>query len=147
METHGTVIAYLCYEIEDQFKRIGALIYFRSHKDDSPPEAQVRLDMIPSKAWANGIKYFVGNFIPSEKIPEPVFIDGDLLASTEERGKPVCCGHIHLRQNAASKKNGEYQDHATQYYMELYGIPVTQWLRVHDSDREKKSIYLKVRTE
>lgn len=136
-EPHGSIIGFCCYEKpedvapEDQkHRRVGALVYYRSH------QAQLRLDLIPSAAWAAGIEWFIANFIPSEKVPEPPFIDGDLFATTEVRGDPVFCGHVHTRQ----KDSGE-----TQYYARLIGIPVREWIRIRDADKEKKSIYLKVR--
>ena len=137
-EQRGTQIASFCYEMEEatevaKHKRIGVLIYYRSH------EAQVRLDLIPVGAWEMGVEWFIGNFKPTEKVPDPPFIDGDLIAATEKRGDPVFCGHIHTRQK-------EHSDE-TQYFFKLIGIPVMQWKRVMESDKEHKSIYLKVLME
>src|SRR6056297_1270687 len=100
-EQHGTIIASICYELEEstelsRHKRIGKLIYYRNHA------AQVRLDLIPLAAWESGVEWFIGNFVPTEKVPEPPFIDGDLVAATEDRGDPVFCGHIHTRQKEHS---------------------------------------------
>lgn len=143
-EQHGTVIASLCYETpgdispEDyKHRRIGKLIWYRSHGEDKDPSAQIRLDLIPASAWAAGIKYFIGNFEESEKVPFPEMIDGDIMAVTEERGDNVVIGHIHTRERET--------DGAVQYYMELFGIPVRDWIKIRDSDKESKSIYLKVR--
>lgn len=154
MSEHGSVIAYLCYENEGEsadadskFRRIGALVYYRSHHEDKPPSLKLRLDLIPASAWKRGIEYFIGNFIPSEKVPEPPFVDGDLFATSEERGKPVICGHLMTKQNESSKKVGEYEDDATQYVVRLFGIPVREWIRIRDADKEKKSIYLRARLE
>ncbi len=131
----GTIIASVCYEMEEptelaRHKRIGKIIYFRNHA------AQVRLDAIPIKAWVSGVEYFVANFAPTEKVPDPPYIDGDLVAATEDRGDPVFCGHIHTRQKDHSDE--------TQYYLTLVSLPVMQWKRVMASDREHKSIYLRV---
>jgi hypothetical protein len=137
-ETHGTPIASIAYELEQPtevacHKRIGKLIYYRNHA------AQVRLDLIPLAAWESGVEWFIGNFVPTEKVPEPPFIDGDLVAATEDRGDPVFCGHIHTRQK-------EHSDE-TQYFLKLVGLPVMQWKRIMESDKEHRSIYLKVQLE
>lgn len=150
-EQHGSVIAYIAYakkecaDADETYHRIGALIYYRSHHDDKPPHAQFRLDGIPAKAFNEG-KMLIGNFIPSEKVPEPPYIDGDLFAATEERGKPIICGHIHTVQSGGSKKLGEYEDDATQYQIVLNVLPVYQWKKVIGSE-EKRSIYLRARIE
>lgn len=152
-EQHGSVIAYLAYAIkkaaadaDEAYHRIGALVWYRSHKEDAPPSAQVRLDLIPASAWAEGNFKFIGKFRPVEgKVPEPPYIDGDLFAATEQRGLPVICGHIHTDQNENSKKVGEYESDATIFFGTLSGLPVYQWLRIHDSQKELKSIYLNVR--
>lgn len=137
-EMNGSALCSLCYEdprevSPEDFKhrRIGKLIYFRSG------DANVRLDIIPSAAWAAGIEYFIGNFTPSEKVPEPPFIDGDLIAQTEDRKDPVFVGHIKTRERDS--------DGAVQYYMELRAIPIYQWKKLIESDKEHKSLYLKVR--
>jgi DNA repair exonuclease SbcCD nuclease subunit len=133
---HGSVIAYLCYEKkvksdeDTKYFRVGSLLYYRSHKDHVSPTVQVRIDFIPDEALQFEFEFFIGNFIPSEKVPEPPFIDGDLFATTEERGMPVICGHIHTRQNASSKKLGNYEDEPTQYYFKLRGLPVYQWKKI-----------------
>jgi hypothetical protein len=114
---------------EHKHRRIGKLIYYRTH------EAQLRLDLIPAKAWASSSGWFIGNFIESEDVPEPPYIDGDLIATTEDRGDYVVAGHIHTR---------ERDDGAVQYYMKLFGIPVREWIKIRDSNKESKSIYLKV---
>lgn len=134
-EQHGTVIGSLCYELEEptelaKHKRVGKIVYYRSH------ECQIRLDLIPVSAWVAGVEWFVANFVPTEKVPEPPYIDGDLVAATEDRGDPVFCGHIHTRQKDHSDE--------TQYFLQLSGIPVKQWKRIIESDKEHKSIYLKV---
>ena len=143
-EQHGTVIASVCYEQpgdiapgDYKHRRIGKLIYYRSH------DCQLRLDLIPAKAWSEGIDLFIGNFQPSEKVPEPPFVDGDLMAVTEDRGDPVRVGHIWTVQNPDSRKIGDYAADATQYQLKLIGLPVREWARVRFTD--KKSIYLKVR--
>lgn len=153
-EQHGSVIAYLAYatkknaaDADEVYHRIGCLIYYRSHKDDAPPSAQIRLDLIPASAWAEGNFKLIGRFMPTEKVPEPPYIDGDLFAATEQRGLPVICGHIHTDQNENSKKAGEYESDATIYFGTLSGLPVYQWLRIHDSQKELKSIYLNVRMD
>jgi hypothetical protein len=141
-ELHGTVIARLAYELDGpvsmvgkdgepytaSHKTIGLLIFYRTG------EAQVRLDMIPLSAWIGGDEWFIGNFIPSEKVPEAPFVDGDLVASTDTRGEPVTVGHIHARQNEFGM---------SQYYMRLYGIPVSGWRRAIQAG-EGKSLYLRV---
>jgi len=135
-EQHGTIIASLCYEKETEVakhQRIGKLIYYRSH------ECQVRLDLIPVSAWKGEAEWFIGNFIPTEKVPDPPYIDGDLLAATEDRGDPVFCGHIHTRQKDHSDE--------TQYFLTLSGIPTNQWRKLIESDKEHKSLYLKVDME
>ncbi len=131
----GSIIASMAYELDkptelSRHKAIGKLIYFRSH------EAQIRLDLIPFGAWAKDAEWFIGNFLSSEKVPDPPYIDGDLVAATESRGDPVFCGHIHTRQTEDGTQ--------TQYFMTLKGIPVMQWKRVMQSNKEHKSIYLKV---
>lgn len=146
---HGSVIAYLCYEKkvksdeDTKYFRVGSLLYYRSHKDHVSPTVQIRMALIPDEALLREFEYFIGNFIPSEKVPEPPYIDGDLFATTEERGMPVICGHIHTRQNLNSKKLGVYEDEPTQYYLKLRGIPVYQWGKL----MEGKSICLTARTE
>lgn len=139
-ETHGSVIGSFCYEspkdVSPEYhkhRRIGKLIWYRSE------EAQVRLDLIPGAAWAAGIEYFIANFEPSERVPEAPYIDGDITAITEDRGDFVTVGHIHTRERES--------DGAVQYYAKLFGIPVREWIKVRDSDKEKKSIYLKVRMD
>jgi len=136
-EPHGTVIGSVCYEAPGEIspedfkhRRIGKIIYYRSH------EAQLRLDLIPAAAWAAGIEWFIANFEPSDKVPEAPFLDGDLVAPTEERGNPVVVGHLHTREREP--------DGAIQYYVRIFGIPVREWIKIRDSDKEKKSIYLKV---
>jgi len=143
-EQHGSVIASFCYETpgevgpdDHKHRRIGKLIWYRSHDENKDPSAQVRLDLIPTAAWAAGIEYFIGNYEESEKVPIPELIEGDLMAVTEDRGDHVMVGHIHTRERES--------DGAVQYYMKLLGIPVREWIKVRDSDKEKKSIYLKVR--
>ena len=143
-DKHGSSIGSFCYESQEEnpdwkHKRIGKLIYYRSE------EAQVRLDLIPSAAWAAGIDLFIANFVPCEKVPEPPYICGDVFAVTEDRGDPVCVGHVQTLQNHESKKVGEYEDEATTYHLKLIGIPVREWIKVRDSNKEMKSIYLKVR--
>jgi len=145
-EVHGTPICSICYENPEDVapgdylhRRIGKIIYYRSD------EAQVRLDLIPARAWAAGINLFVGNFVPTEKVPEPPFIDGDIMATTVDRGDNIVVGHIHTVQNHNSKKVGEYADEPTQYQVILNGIPVRDWIRIRDADKELKAIYLKVR--
>lgn len=137
-EIHGTLIANVCYERKEDVnpddyphRRIGAIIYYRSH------EAQLRLDLIPAGAWADGVEYFIANFIPSEKVPEPPLIEGDLFATTEVRGDHVFCGHIHTRQ----KDSGE-----TQYYAKINGLPIYQWKKIISAD-SSKSLYLKIRLD
>ena len=143
-EQHGSVIASFCYETpgevspEDyRHRRIGKLVYYRSHSPDKDPSAQIRLDLIPAAAWAAGIEYFIGNFEPSEKVPDAPFIDGDITAATEDRGDHVVVGHIHTRERES--------DGAVQFYMRIFGIPVREWIKIRDSDKERKSIYLGVR--
>lgn len=138
-DNHGSIIGFLCYEKpedvnpdDQRHRRIGAIVYYRSH------EAQVRLDLIPCGAWADGVEWFISNFIPSEKVPDAPLIEGDLFATTEVRGDHVFCGHIHTRQ----KDSGD-----TQYFCKLLGIPVREWIRIRDADKEKKSIYLKIRLD
>lgn len=153
-ERHGSAIASFCYETpgeispeDHKHRRIGKLIFYRSHSPDKDPTAQIRLDLIPGAAWAAGIDLFIANFVPCEKVPEPPFIDGDVFATTEDRGDPVFVGHIHTLQNENSKKMGEYEEDPTTYHLKLIGIPVREWIKVRDSNKENKSIYLKVRTD
>ena len=153
-EQRGSVLCSFCYETPGEIspedykhRRIGKLIFYRSHSEKTEPSAQVRLDLIPGAAWAAGIDLFIGNFVPSEKIPEPIFITGDVYATTEDRGDHVVVGHIQTVQNPDSKRIGEYEDEPTQYQLKLIGIPVREWIKIRDSDKELKSIYLKVRLD
>lgn len=153
-EQHGSVIAYIAYatkkdaaDVDEVYHRFGAVVFYRSHKADEPPHAQIRLDMIPASAWAEGNFRFVGKFIPGYKNPEPPYLDGDLFAATEQRGLPVICGHIHTDQNHHSNKVGEYESDATLFWGQITGLPVYQWLRIHDSQKEFKSIYLNIRID
>lgn len=150
--SHGSEICSLCYEQpgdvapgDYRHRRIGKLFYFRSHSEDREPSAQLRLDLIPAKAWADGIDLFVGNFVPSEKVPEPVYVEGDLMAATEDRGDHVNVGYVQTVQNPDSRKAGEYEDQPTQYHVKLKGLPVAAWKRLLLSDKETKSLYLKVK--
>lgn len=143
-EIHGSIVARLCFELDapimqrnkdgseylSKHSTIGLLIYYRTG------EAQVRLDTIPISAFRDGVEYFIGNFMPSEKVPEPPFIEGNLVSPTDTRGEPVTCGYILSKQD----ENGR-----TQYAMRLYSIPVGQWKKaISQSDVAKKSLYLKI---
>ena len=132
---NGTTIAQLCYEDKGGYRNIGSLIYFRTH------EAEVKLDIIPMRAWATGEEYFIGNFVPSEKVPEPPFIDGDIMATTDERGKPVQVGHMHTRDDAVGN---------TQYFFTLFGIPVSAWrnaIKQSEEGKGRRALYMKIEME
>ena len=132
---NGTIIADLCYKDGEAFRTIGSLIYFRTH------EAEIRLDIIPAKAWATEVEWFIGNFIESEKVPEPPFVDGDITAVGEVRGKRVKLGHIHTRDNEVGQ---------TQYFFTLFGVPTVAWSKIIEVNLEgggKHALYLKVEME
>lgn len=132
---NGSCIADLCYRDGESYRKIGSLIYFRSH------DAEVRLDLIPTKAWSNNEEYFIGNFISSAKVEDAPFVDGDIVATTDVRGEHVKVGHIHTRDN----ETGE-----AQYYMTLFGIPITAWRKIIESTittGKKRALYLKVKLE
>jgi|TARA_R100000479_G_scaffold104925_1_gene52429 hypothetical protein len=143
-EPHGTIVARLCFELDaptvqknrdgseyiSKHSTIGLLIYYRTG------EAQIRLDSIPISAFRDGVEFFIGNFIESEKVPEPPYIEGDIVSPTDTRGEPVTCGYILSKQDESGR---------TQYAMRLYSIPVGQWKKaISQSDLNKKSLYLKV---
>lgn len=144
-EKHGTVIGRLCFELDaptvmvgrsgEEFtathQTIGLLIYYRTG------EAQVRLDGIAVSALSHGTEWFIANFIPSEKVPEPPFVEGNLVASTETRGEPLLCGYITSRQNEHGK---------AQYAMRLYSLPVSGWRRAIEAlEPRAKAIYLRLK--
>jgi hypothetical protein len=136
-DSNGTVIADLCYRDGERFRKIGALIYYRSH------DAEVRLDIIPAGLWSSGESWFFGNFKEHEKVPEPPFIEGNIVAATQERGKPVTVGHIHTYED-------DHGGDRVQYRMELFGIPVGQWRRAIESDKgdgDKRSLFMRVEME
>lgn len=119
--THGTVIGCVAYETittagDKEYVRIGKLIYFRNHKG-GVPSAQFRWDVVPAVAWKRDPDvYFIANFIPSEKIPEPPYLCGKMFVTTNTRGEHVEIGHINTRQRDTNEE--------TQYYMQLKGLPV-----------------------
>ena len=143
-DLHGTVIARLCYPLDSEQTRIGKdgepytvthepiglLIFYRTG------EFQVRLDMIPVSAWKREIEWFIGNFIPSEKVPEPPFVEGDLIAATDSRGDQVVIGYLQCRQDEIGR---------TQYYMKFYGLPVSGLKSACSKPDGKKSMYMRVR--
>jgi hypothetical protein len=119
---HGTKIADICYEyFEDGQKKhrtIGSLFYFRNHSGGCP-SAQLRLDMIPSVAWQqNPDVYFIGNFIPSEKLPEAPYVCGNIYAPSDKRGDRTYIGHIASRETPDGTK--------TQFYLQLFGVPLRE---------------------
>jgi hypothetical protein len=132
---NGTTIADLCYKDGDDYRNVGSLIYFRTD------EADVRLDIIPIGLWKQGEEWLIGNFMPSEKIPDAPYIDGDITAPSDKRGERIKVGHIHTRDN-------EIGD--AQYYMTLFGIPVGSWRKLiaeSDAGKGKRSLFLKVEME
>jgi hypothetical protein len=143
-EPHGTVIARICYPLDSPQERIGKdgepytishepiglLIFYRTG------EFQFRLDVIPVSAWTKGIEWFIGNFIPSEKVPEAPYVDGDLIAATDKRGEPCTIGYVQGRQDELGR---------AQYYMKFYGLPVSGLKSACSKPDGKKSMYLRVR--
>lgn len=130
---NGTCIADFCYKDGEHYRKVGSLIYFRSH------DADVKLDLIPIGLWKTGEEWLIGNFIPSEKIPEPEFIDGDIMARTDERGVKIKIGHIHTRDDAGGN---------AQYYMQMFGIPIGQWRDLISKQGEgRSSLYLPITME
>ncbi len=123
MKDKGTIIADMCYEYFDEagrkkHRKIGSLLYYRSHVGDEPT-AQFRWDLLPSTAWAkNPDTYFIGNFMPSEKVPEPPYVCGMVYVPSDVRGERVQVGHIGSRQRADGDE--------TQYYMQLFGVPLRE---------------------
>jgi len=119
---HGTKIADLCYEYfehkEKRHRTIGSLFYFRNHSGGCP-SAQLRLDLIPSVAWKmNPEVYFIGNFVPSEKIPDAPDICGNIYVPSDKRGERTYLGHIGTRETPDGEK--------TQYYLQLFGVPLRE---------------------
>lgn len=132
---NGTIIADLCYKDGERFRKIGSLIYFRTH------DAEIRLDLIPLRPWVKGEDWFFGNFITSEKVEEPPYIEGDITAPTEERGKRVQVGHIHTQDNEVGD---------TQYILTLFGVPVGIWRKAIMENEEtgsKRSLFMKIEME
>lgn len=123
---HGTEIARICYEKilpsgDKKYVPIGRLIYFRAHKEGAAPSCQFRWDVVPSSAWMkNPETWFIGNFIPSEKVPEAPSLDGDIYVTSDVLNDHVVIGHIKSRE----RDGEENPDYAVQYYMQLYGLPV-----------------------
>ena len=132
---NGSVVANMCYKEGERYRRIGSLVYFRTHK------AELILEIIPMKAWVRGDEYFIGNFIPSEKVPEPPYLEGDIMASTDARGKPIQIGHLHTRDNAVGD---------TQYFMTLIGIPIGVWRKMiinSEDGNGRKPLYFQLKLE
>jgi hypothetical protein len=123
MKDKGTIIADMCYEYFDEagrkkHRKIGSLFYYRSHVGDMP-SAQFRWDMLPSEAWKKDpAVYFIGNFMPSEKVPEPPYVCGMIYVPSDVRGERTQIGHIGSRQKPNSDE--------TQYYMQLFGVPLRE---------------------
>ena len=132
---NGTTIASMCYLDDGRYRAIGSLVYFRNHK------AELILHIIPMRAWTAGNEYFIGNFRATEKVPESPYIEGDIMATTDERGKPIHIGHVHTRDNAIGE---------TQYFMSLFGIPVGAWRKLitsSDNGDGRKPLYLQIKLE
>lgn len=128
---NGTVVGDFCYKDGESFRKVGSLIYYRSH------DAVVRLDLIPSRMWATGETYLIANFIASEKVSEAPLIEGDVVAKTDERGARIKVGHIHSRDDAVGN---------AQYYIELFGLPVGGWREaiINNGESGRASIHLPV---
>ena len=132
---NGSTICDLCYKDGEGYRNIGSLIYFRTH------EAEVKLDLLPCRAWKIGREWFIGNFMPCEKVPEPPYIAGDIMATTDERGNPIKVGHVHTRDN----ETGE-----TQYYLTLFGIPIGVWrkaIKESDEGGGRRSLFMRIKME
>lgn len=132
---NGQSICDLCYKDGESHRNVGSVIFFRTD------EADVRLDILPLKLWSKGEENLIGNFIPSEKVPDAPFIEGDVTAPSDERGKRIKVGHIHTDE----RPSGE-----AYYWMTLFGIPVGAWRKIilaTESGSGKRSMFLKVEME
>lgn len=111
---NGTFIADIAHEVESysgRYRRIGSILYFRSH------ECKVKITDVPPVGTN-----VIGKFRPSEKVPEPPMIEGDLFDKEEK------VGHIHSQQN----EKGD-----TLYWMRFTKILAkcdTYWLKVKLED-------------
>lgn len=117
---NGHLIASLCYEYieggQKRYKSFGSLWYYRNHSGGTP-SAQIRLDLIPSKAWSNNPDtWFIGNFKESEEIKDPPYVEGQIFVPSDVRGDRLEIGHIGTRETA----DGE----STQYYLQFFGVPL-----------------------
>jgi len=119
----GTIIADICHEYFDEagtkrHRKIGALFYYRNH-DGGIPSAQFRWDLLPAKLWqSNPDAYFIGNFMQSEKVPDPPYVCGQIYAPSDIRGERTIIGHIGTRQRQTNDD--------TQYYLQLFGVPLRE---------------------
>ena len=132
---NGTTIADLCYMEGERYRNIGSLIYFRTHA------AEIKLDLIPMSAWTAGKDWFIGNFMPSDKVPDAPYVEGDIMATTDERGNPIKVGHVHTRDD---------EDGNAQYYLTLFGIPIGVWrkaIKESDEGGGRRSLFLGIKLE
>jgi len=138
----GTVIANVGYEVpqSSEYRKIGALYYYRNHKGGTP-DAQLRLDVMPSVAWENNPEcWFVGNFIPTEKIPDAPYICGRLFVPSDKRGDRTYIGQVISDESEDGSKQ--------QYRMKLFGIPLREISKgikarlKEDSSTKHNSVYI-----
>lgn len=109
---NGTFIADVCHEIDGEYEKVGAILYFRSH--------HCKVKFIKSPPVGKNI---IGKFIESDKLPDAPMVEGDLMLN----GATI--GHIHSQQN---EKGDTLYWMRVSIHIPAQGVPL--WIKVKLED-------------